>query len=65
MTDWDRYLPQVMGAYSSMQHSTTGIIPDMMLTGHEKSLLLTFFYPGYEGKNIATSLCKGRDQASA
>ena len=22
MTDWDRYLPQVMGAYNSMQHST-------------------------------------------
>ena len=23
MTDWDRYLPQVMGAYNSTQHSTT------------------------------------------
>ena len=45
MTDSDRYLPQVMGAYNSTQHSTTGISPHMMLTGHEKSLTLTFFYP--------------------
>ena len=44
MTDWDRYLPQEMGAYSSTQHSsTTGISPHMMLTGHEKSLPLIFF----------------------
>ena len=53
MTDWDRYLPQVMGAYNSTQHSTTGVSPHMMLTGHEKSLPLTFFYPGYEGKKTS------------
>ena len=41
MTDWDRYLPQVMGAYNSTQHSTTGVSPHMMLTAHEKSLPLT------------------------
>ena len=23
MTDWDKYLPQVVGAYNSTQHSTT------------------------------------------
>ena len=50
ITDWDRCLPQVMGAYNSTQHSTKGISPQMMLTGHEKSLPLTFFYPEYEGK---------------
>ena len=32
MTDWDSYLPQVMGAYNSTQHYTTGISPHMMLT---------------------------------
>ena len=53
MTDWDRYLPQVMRAYNSTQHSTTGVSPHMMLTGHEKSLTLTFFYPEYEGKKTS------------
>ena len=53
MTDWDRYLPQVMGAYNSTQHSTTGVSPHMMLTGHEKSLPLTFFYPEYEGRKTS------------
>ena len=53
MTDWDRYLPQVMGANNSTQHSTTGVSPHMMLTGHEKSLPLTFFYPEYEGKKTS------------
>ena len=53
MTYWDRYLPQVMGAYNSTQHSTTGVSPHMMLTGHEKSLPLTFFYPEYEGKKTS------------
>ena len=39
MTDWDRYLPQVMGVYNRTQTSTTGISPHMMLTGHEKFCL--------------------------
>ena len=49
MTDWDSYLPQVMGAYNSTQHYTTEISPHMMLTGDEKSLPLNFFYPENEG----------------
>ena len=53
MTDWDRYLPQLMGAYNSTQQSTTGVSPHMMLTGHKKSLPLTFFYPEYEGKKTS------------
>ena len=43
MADWERYLPQVMGAYNSTQHSTTGVSPHMMSTGHENSSPLTFF----------------------
>ena len=53
MTDWDRYLPQEMGAYNSTQHSTTGVSAHMMLTRREKSLPLTFFYPEYEGKKTS------------
>ena len=50
MTDWDRYLPQVVGAYNSTQHSTTVISPFMMLTGTERAMPLTFVHPEYEGK---------------
>ena len=53
MTDWDKYLPQVVGAYNSTQHSTTGISPSMMLTGRERAMPLTFFYPEYEGKRTS------------
>ena len=50
MTDWDKYLPQVVGAYISTQHSTTGISPFMMLTGRQRAMPLIFFYPENEGK---------------
>ena len=53
MTDWDKYLPQVVGAYNSTQHSTTGISTFMMLTGRERAMPLTFFYPEYEGKKTS------------
>ena len=55
MADLDRYLPQVMGvgAYNSTRHSTTGFSAHMMLTKHEKSLPLIFFYPEYEGKKTS------------
>ena len=53
MTNWDRYLPRLVGAYNSTQHFTTGVSPHMMLTGHEKSLPSTFFYPEYEGKKTS------------
>ena len=53
MDDWNKHLPQVMGAYNSTEQSTTGKSPHMMLTGHEKVLPLTFFYPEYEEKRTA------------
>ena len=52
--DWDKHLPKVVGAYSSTEHSTTGVSPPMMITGYAKSLPLTFFYPEYEGRKTAT-----------
>ena len=53
MIDWDKYLPQVVEAYSNMQHSTTGINTFMMLTGSERAMPLTFFYPEHEGKKMS------------
>ena len=52
-TDWDKYLPQVVGAYNSTQHSTTGIKTFMMLTGRERAMPLTFLYPEYEVKKTS------------
>ena len=58
MDDWDRHLPQVMGAHISIEHSNTEISPHMMLTGHEKALSLTLFYPEYEeGKQHRKPAC--------
>ena len=31
----------------------------MMLTGHEKSLPINFFYPEYEGKKTSPQVCVG------
>ena len=39
--------------YNSTQHSTTGISSFMMLTGRERAMPLTFFYPEYEGKKTS------------
>ena len=50
MNDWDRYLPQVMGAYNSREHYITEMSPHLTLIGLAKALPLTFFYPEYEGK---------------
>ena len=50
MLDWDKCLPQVVGAYNSTQHSTTGISLFVMFTGRERAMPLTLFYPEYEGK---------------
>ena len=53
MTDWDKYLPQVVGVYNSTQHSTTGISPFILLMGREKAMPLTFFYPEYDGEKTS------------
>ena len=50
LTDCDKYLPQVVGAYNSTQHSTAGISRFMMLTDRERAMPLTFFYPENEGQ---------------
>ena len=51
ITDWDRYMAQVMEAYNSRQHSTAGIRSHKIMTGHEKAL--SFLNPEYEGKKTS------------
>ena len=53
MDDWDKFLPQVVGAYNSTRHATTGISPYMLLTGHERSMPLIYFFPHYEGEKLS------------
>ena len=47
MRDWDQYLDEVMGAYNSTRHATTGFSPYMLTRGMEKAIPLTFLYPEY------------------
>ena len=43
----------MIGAYNSTQHFTTGSSADKRLTGHEKALPMTFFYPEFEVKKTS------------
>ena len=60
MTDWDKYLPHVVGAYNIQQHATLDnrnqSLHDM-LTGKERAMPLTFFHPEYEGEKTSPQAC--------
>ena len=45
--DWDQYLDEVMGAYNSTCHATTGFFLYMLTRGMEKTIPLTFLYPEF------------------
>ena len=47
MRDWDQHLDEVMGAYNSTRHATTGFSPYMLTRGVEKTIPLTFLYPEF------------------
>ena len=47
MNDWDDHLDEVMGAYNSTRHASTGYSPHLLLTGQEKSIPLSFLYPEF------------------
>ena len=47
MNDWDGNLDEVMGAYNSTRHASTGYSPHLLFTGQEKSIPLSFLYPKF------------------
>ena len=52
MRDWDQCLDEVMGAYNSTRHATTGFSPYMLTRGVEKAIPLTFLYPEFAAKSF-------------
>ena len=54
MRDWDQCLDEVMGAYNSTRHATTGFSPYMLTRGVEKAIPLTFLYPEFAAKSFDT-----------
>ena len=47
MRYWDQHIDEVLGAYNSTRHASTGFSPYMLLTGHEKSIPLSYIYPEF------------------
>ena len=54
MHTWDEHLDEVLGAYSSTRHSTTGFSPYMLTHGIEKSIPLSFLHPEFATNNFET-----------
>ena len=52
MHDWDEYLDEVMGAYNSTRHASTGYTPHVLVTGQEKSIPLSFLYPEFAAEEF-------------
>ena len=54
MRDWDQCLDEVIGAYNSTRHATTGFSPYMLTRGVEKAIPLAFLYPEFAAKSFDT-----------
>ena len=54
MRDWDRHLDEVLGAYNSTRHATTGFSPYMLTRGTEKAIPLTYLYPEFASRSFPT-----------
>ena len=52
MRDWDQHLDEIMGAYNSTRHATTGFSPYMLTRGVEKAIPLTFLYPEFATRSF-------------
>ena len=59
MNGWDDYLDELMGAYNSTCHASTGYTPHVLVIGQEISIPLSLLYPEFavgEFKDQASSL---------
>ena len=54
MRDWDCHLDEVLGAYNSTRHATTGFSPYMLTRGTEKAIPLTYLYPEFASRSFPT-----------
>ena len=52
MRDWDQHLDEIMGAYNSSTHATTGFSPNMLTRGKGKAIPLTFLYPEFATRSF-------------
>ena len=54
MRDWDQHLDDVLGAYNSTRHATTGFSPYMLTRGTEKAIPLTYLNPEFATQSFPT-----------
>ena len=54
MRDWDQCIDEVMGAYNSTRHATTGFSPYMLTRGVEEAIPLTFLYLEFAARSFET-----------
>ena len=54
MRDWDCHLDEILGAYNSTRHATTGFSPYMLTRGTEKAIPLTYLYPEFASRSFPT-----------
>ena len=54
MRDWDQHLNEVLGAYNSTRHATTGFSPLMLTRGLEKAIPFTYLYPEFATHSFST-----------
>lgn len=55
-SDWDQYLPMLVGAYRATEHESTGYSPNMLMLGREVTLPLDVMYPIPDQKEGETSV---------
>ena len=54
MRDWNKHLDEVLGAYNSTRHVTTGFSSYMLTRGTEKAIPLTYLYPEFAAQSFPT-----------